>query len=87
MVDTSDSKSLIFGCGSSSLPGATTFYSLNIFNEDNTPDLTSKEFVQRYVNVKWKKSKPEISLRVKQDKILESDLFYLKSSLPKFSSI
>jgi len=39
------------------------------------------------VNVKWKKSKPEISLRVKQDKILESDLFYLKSSLPKFSSI
>ena len=87
MVDTSDSKSLIFGCAGSSPAEATSFYSLQIFNQDKTPDIASKELTQRYVNIKWKKSKPEISKRVKEDKLVESDLFYLKASLPKLFAL
>jgi len=62
-------------------------YSLKIFNQDETPDIASKEFTQRYVNINWKKSKPEISKRVKEDKLIESDLFYLKASLPKLFAL
>ena len=87
MVDTRDSKSLIFGCASSSLARATNLYSLQILNQDKTPDLESKAFVQNYVNIKWKKERPEITDRITSDRLIESDLFHLRVALPKIFAL
>ena len=87
MVDTNDSKSFAFGCASSSLARATTLYSLQILNQENKSDLPSKEFLHKYINVKWIKKKPELVNRILEDKLFESDLFHLKSILPNIFAL
>lgn len=77
LVDTCDSKSHIFGCGSSSLPGATTFYRLVVFGENSFPDNSLKGYAANHLS-QARKEIEGLGERVRNDQILESDLFFLK---------
>ncbi len=80
-VDAIDSKSIIFGCGSSSLPEATisSSYQLHILDSNGLPDLQTKKFCSTWLATK--RNNLELSQKIESDSIHESDLFFLKNYL------
>jgi hypothetical protein len=56
---------------------------LKIFDKDNSLNETARMFIGRYTNIYFKNIKG-LGERIKNQKLLESDLFFLKDHLPTF---
>ncbi len=88
MVDAADSKSAVGNNVRVRVSGEPPLYKLTIFNKDKTINNTAKTLVAGLISLK-QRSKNQfqnyigLSSRIKNDEIYESDLFFLKSLLPK----
>ena len=88
MVDVVDSKSTARKGVRVRVSGEPPLYKLTVLNKDKTFNQSAKTLVEGLISLK-QRSKNQfqnyigISSRIKNDQIYESDLFFLKSLLPK----
>lgn len=88
MVDVVDSKSTVRKNVRVRVSGEPPLYKLTIFNKDKSVNHTAKTLIAGLISLKQRsqnqfQSYIGISSRIKNDQIYESDLFLLKSLLPK----
>ncbi len=70
-----------YGCESSILSEATNLYRLVILNpKDETTEATLKGFAGSWLNIRYK-DRQDLGARLKNDRLLESDVFFLKRYL------